>query len=166
MMSATMTAEKTVHQSKWGFHPISREASKKLRFINSVYAKSQHLAGAYERWDRKQPQNRVMVRRVKDADGKRRREAVLDAAGKPVPMTEPQVCPLFHTKVPSRVQNGYYYLGRADDNGYGEKILAASRQARTPQPTPEAVLPFPFTEEEIDRLYETAKDWMEAWLER
>ena len=160
-MTTTMTAEKAVHQSKWGFYPISREASKKLRFINGVYAKAQHLAGAWERWDRKQPQNRVQKQWRGGSPGSRGRlEVVLDDAGKPIPLKEPRICPLFHEKVPGHVKYGTYFLGYAKDNGFGEKILFASRQARTPQPTPEAVAPFPFTEEEIDALYETAKEWM------
>lgn len=160
-MSATMTAEKTVHQSNWGYHPISFESSKKLRFINGVYAKAQHLAGAWERWDRKLPENRVVKRAVRDASGlKIGTEIVKDNSGNPVAWAEPNICSLFHEKVPSHVKYGGYIRGSAKDNGFGEKILSASRQARIPQPTPEDVQPFPFTEEEIDRLYEAAKEWM------
>jgi hypothetical protein len=155
------TAMKT-YQSKWGYHPISLEASKKLRFINGVYAKAQHLAGAWERWERKSPQNRVVKRAIKDDKGlKIKTEVVKDAAGKPVPWLEPQVCPLFHDKIAGKVQYGTYHWGYAKDNGFGEKILAASRQARTPMPTPEEVAPFLFTEEEIDKLYESAKAWLQ-----
>jgi hypothetical protein len=150
-----------VYQSKWGFHPISKESSKKLRFLNGVYAKAQHMAGAWERWERKQPQNRVQKRILRDSAGQKYgKEIVLDDQGKPIPLPEPQICELFHEKVPSHVQWGTYISGRAEDNGFGAKILAASRQARTPQPTQEAVQPFPFTEEEIDRLYESAKNWI------
>lgn len=158
----TLTAEKTVHQSKWGFHPISREASQKLRFINGVYAKAQHLAGAWERWERKRPENRVMKRAIKAPDGvKVGTEIVKDALGNPVFHSEPQVCPLFHETVPGHMKYGGYIRAAALDNGFGDKILFASRQARTPQPTPADVLSFPFTEEEIDALYETAKSWMD-----
>ena len=156
----TMTAEKAVHQSKWGYHPISLEASKKLRYINGVYAKAQHLAGAWERWDRKQPQNRIQKQTVKDLNGRKRRETVL-VNGAPVPLPEPQICKLFHEKVQKYVRYGCYFPGRAKDNGFGDKIIHASRQARTPQPTPEAVAEFLLTEEEINVLYEHAKGWME-----
>ena len=156
------TSDQTVFQSKWGFHPVSREASKKLRYINGVYAKAQHMAGAWERWDRKMPENRILRRTIKDETGKRRREIVCDVQGKPIPMPEPQVCPLFHEKVPSHVKWGSYVRGVAKDNGFGDKILYASRLARKPQPTPQEVPPIPFTEEEIDRLYETAKNWLES----
>lgn len=158
---STMT-EKAVHQSKWGFHPVSLAASKKLRFINGVYAKAQRLAGAWERWERKIPSNRVIRRSIRDAKGlKIGMEVVKDQAGNPVPWKEPQVCPLFHVTIPSAISKWSRTDGRAEDNGFGEKILFASRQARIPQPTPKDVLPFPFTEEEIDRLYETAKEWNE-----
>ena len=158
---STMT-EKAVHQSKWGFHPVSREASKKLRFINAVYAKAQHLAGAWERWERKIPSNRVIRRSIRDSKGlKIGMEVVKDEAGNPVLWKEPQVCPLFHVTIPGTTSKWSRTDGRAEDNGFGDKILFASRQARIPQPTPADVLPFPFTEQEIDSLYETAKEWMD-----
>lgn len=156
--------EKAVHQSKWGFHSCSKEISKKLRFLNGVFAKAQHMAGAWERWERKLPQNRVVKRAIKDSKGiKIGTEVVLDAQGKPVEWKEPQVCDLFHDKIPSSVDRwGGKIGGRAEDNGFGAKILAASRQARTPQPTPEAVTPLLFSDEEIERLYNVAKDWLES----
>lgn len=156
--------ENGVHQSKWGFHPCSKETSKKLRFLNGVYAKAQHMAGAWERWERKLPHNRVVKRAIKDEKGiKVGTEVVLDAQGQPVPWKEPEICTLFHDKIPSSVDRwGGKIGGRAEDNGFGADILAASRQARTPQATPQTVKPLPFSDEEIDRLCSVAKDWLES----
>lgn len=152
------------YQSKWGFHPVSRESSKKLRFLNSVYAKSQHLAAAWERWENKQPHNRVMKRAVKDSSGmKIGTEIVKDENSNPVIQKEPEICSLFHEKIPAKQLSwGGYLAARTKDNGFGLTILYASRLARTPQPTADAVKPIEFTEEEIDRLYQIAQDWMKS----
>lgn len=147
----TTTIEK-VYQSKFGYHPISFEASKKLRFINGVFAKAQHLAGAWERWNRKLPHNRVMKMAIRDENGRKiGTEIVKNATGQPLPLVEPQICPLFHVK-------GSIY---ARSNGFGERIMYDSRKARTPQPTPEDVQPCTFTEQEIDKLFEAAKSWID-----
>jgi len=158
------TVVKKAVQSRFGFHPCSKETSKKLRFLNGVYAKAQHMAGAWERWERKLPHNRVVKRSIKDDKGiKVGTEIVLDAAGRPVEWKEPQTCDLFHDKIPSSVDRwGGKISGRAEDNGFGGKILAASQQARMPQTTPETVTPLLFSDEEIDRLYAVAKDWLKS----
>lgn len=151
-----------VYQSKWGFHNVSLETSKKLRFINGVYAKSQHLAGAWERWDRKDPQNRVIKIRIKGSPGMSfGKEVKKDAAGEPVKWLEPSVCPLFHKVIPSYSNTWGKVSGFYDDNGLGQRIIDASRLARTPVSKPELVENCPFTEEEIDDLYNSAKFWLE-----
>lgn len=158
-----IATEKKVFQSKWGFHHCSRETSRKLRFLNLVYAKAQHMAGAWERWERKRPENRVMKRAIKDEKGlKVGTEVVLDAQGNPVPWPEPQICILFHETIPSSVDRwGSRTNGRAKDNGFGGEILKVSRQARTLKATPEEVQPLLFSDEEIDRLYLICKGWLE-----
>lgn len=150
-MSTVNVNEAKVHQSRWGYHPISYESSRKLRFINSVYAKAQHKAGEWERWDRKQPQNRVKRVYLKNIYGQRIRcvEEHL--------WEEPQIIPYFHEKIPGKTTSYYTVLGRAASLGVGEKFLKLSRQARTPQPTPQDVLPFPISEEEIDQVYQIVK---------
>ena len=144
-MYMSKVAEKNVHQSKWGFHPISFSSSKKLRFINSVYEKAQRLAGSWERWNRKEPQNLVIRRAIRNSSGQKIGSEIVKV------WDEPKVCSLFFQKGSTIARN----------NGFGGKILFASKQARTPQPTPEEVLPFHFTEEEIDQLYESAKEWID-----
>lgn len=151
-MNAT---QKTVHQSRWGFHPISREASKKLRFINGVFAKAQHAAAAWVRWDRKDPKNRILKRRDKDG----RKQPVLDAEGKPVLMKEPKYNPLFHTVQAFERKETYWCVPSLyRSTGLGEKVLSWSRIARMPAPTSDAVQELPVTEEEIEQLYQQVKE--------
>jgi hypothetical protein len=149
------TMQKNVFQSRWGFHPISRESSKKLRFINGKFAKAQHAAGRWERWEHKQPQNRVLMERTSP---RAKKTPVLGADGKPVLMSEPKVNPLFFITQPTQDKGWYQILGRAKSTGLGEKILMCSRIARTPAATPEDVKELPITEEEIDKLYQLLND--------
>ena len=97
-----MTMQKT-YQSKWGYHPTSREASKKLRFVNGLYSKALKMAGNWERWNRKDPKNRVQKEIFRHADGKKYASKILkDAEGKPIQIPEPKICFLFHEKVQNK----------------------------------------------------------------
>ena len=97
-------------------------------------------------------------------------EIIKDSAGNPLPWLEPGFCDLFYEKTGKLVWGGYIsgkwqgYVSETDfylkDNCLGAEILHASRIARTPMPTADAVADFPYTEEEIDALYQKAKDWM------
>ena len=151
---------KEIYQSKWGYHPISLDASKKLRFINGVFSKAQHLAGAWNRWNRKLPENRVVKKIIRSDDGKMKigSEIVKDEFGKPLFWKEPQLCPLFYNKTTR--YSSTYEISKIVDNGLGESVIFASKQARIPQQNPEDVKKFLFTEEEIDRIYNSAKEWL------
>jgi hypothetical protein len=159
-MSATLQAE--VFQSRWGYHSVGAGTYSKLRFLNGVYQKALSLAAAWERWDRKLPKNRVERRKIRDDE----RRVV--AYGESVPLAEPEICPVFFDKVVRNVnldRNGKFFKGGipktfVEDNGLGEKILAASRQARTPVASPEDVRPLRISVKEIDELYEQALEWV------
>lgn len=148
----SIVAQKTF-QSKFGFHPISKEYSKKLRFINGVYAKAQHVAGSWERWANKEEQNRVLKKSIRNDQNQVVEREIIGV------WEEPKVCPLFHDTKSKVIYNWGFCRARALDNGIGQKIIEASRQARTPMPNEKDVLPFPFTEKEIDFLYDSAKNW-------
>ena len=115
-----MTVENVVHESKWGFHSVSKEAYSKLRFLNAIYDKSLHLAAAWERWNNKLPQNRIQKRAIRDDKGwKIGSEIVLDLNGNPISLIEPKLCPLFHNFAKSKWSDEFY----VQDNGFGEMIL-------------------------------------------
>src|SRR4051812_40924120 len=89
--------------------------------------------GAWERWSRKAPHNRV------------RRPA--GGFGVPEPLPEPPLDPYFCPKkgLPS---------GKEVVVFRGEAIEQADRQARRPKATPEEVEHLPVPEAEVRRLYE------------
>ncbi len=158
-----MNATENVYQSKWGYHPCSKEMSKKLRTINRVYLKALRLQAAHDRWANKDPQNRVLFSTVRDEEGKRTgRIPVLDKQNKPVPMKEPKLCKIFEwtykyepNRRPRRISK------------IGESILEASRQARKPVATPEEVKRLAYgycdgSEAAVCRLYEQCVAWESA----
>jgi hypothetical protein len=159
-----MNATETVHQSKWGYHPCSKETSKKLRTINRVYLKALRLQAAHDRWANKDPQNRVLFSTVRDESGKKTgRIPVLDKQNKPVPMPEPKLC-----KLPAGgliFEWTYKYEPERKPrriSKMGEAMLEASRQARKPVENPDDVKPLGVRQADIDRLYEQCVAWESA----
>jgi hypothetical protein len=139
----------SVHQSKWGFHPTSYETSKKLRFINKVFALARRNAGSWQRWERKDPHNRVHKNRK---------------TGEIISLNEPVVCELFHEKIPTR-RSSYSnckILPNCFSNGLGEHILELSRQARIPVANASDVKPLDFDDAKINFYFDLAKDWYES----
>lgn len=153
------TTDKQVFQSRWGYHPCSRETSKKLRFLNLVYQKALHLSAAWKRWEAKAPHNRVHRKPI-------RRDGQVVGYGDPVPWNEPAICPIFSEKITKKVvwhpTKGYNKDGT--DYTYVETkdrfVPAAARQARTPMASTDQVRPLSLTEQEIDALYDQAVQWM------
>src|SRR5437870_6902272 len=80
-------------QSRWGFHPCDYSTYRKLKFLNHVYQKALRMAHAWERWKRKDPHNRVMRRRIRNAQGQ------TIGYEPPVPLAEPPICPIFSQRV-------------------------------------------------------------------
>ncbi len=80
-------------QSRWGFHPCDYSTYRKLKFLHCVYQKAVRMAHAYSRWQRKDPHNRVMRRRIRNDAGQ------TIGHEPPVPLSEPRLCPIFSKKV-------------------------------------------------------------------
>lgn len=161
-----------VFQSKWGFHPVSRETSRKLRFLNGLYTKALQDVGSWNRWDRKLPKNRVQKRAMKDETGKVIGKEIVydDNTGKPKLWEEPKVSNLFFKKVAYKshwLKSGGYSsspveLEKQENNGFGEIIRKATKESRIPYPTAEAVKTLDIMVEEIDRLFDLAKSGLQS----
>jgi hypothetical protein len=149
-----------VFESKWGFHPVSRETSRKLRFLNGFYQKALHRYAAWNRWDVKSPQNRVHKIRIRDEKGQ-----VIDYRKEE--WKEPKIISLF-TQKKTKKSNYHPKKGWIGDgaiytylemNSLG--IPEMSKAARTPYATKESVKPLALSEEQIDALYNDAIKWLE-----
>lgn len=141
-------------QSRWGFHPCDYATFRKLKFLNLVYQRAVHLAHAWMRWKRKDPHNRVIRRRIRNAKGQ------TVGYEPPLPMAEPPICPMFSRKVQGK--------GFVDKKGTEETVVTDEPRvatdystARKPASEPGAVAPLSLSLAEIDELYEKARAWVE-----
>ena len=122
-------------KSRWGFHPIDYSNYLKLKALKKWYYQWLKDSANHERWYRKEPQNRVIRRKIKGSPGV---SCGYEIVG---PRPEPKVCPYF---------------------GRGTWFLTDFENARMPQTKPEDVRPLSHTIEEINQLYFKIKIWYEG----
>ena len=148
-----------VFQSRWGYHPCDYETFRKLKFLHGIHQGAVRMAHAWTRWHRKDPHNRVIRRRIRNEKGQ--------AIGymEPVSLPEPRICPVFLSKVQEkryRDKRGTDYPNGFMDEKvviYDAPIVADYRAARRPMPSPDAVVALRLSLEEIEQLYQRARDW-------
>ena len=118
-------------KSKRGYHPCDYTTFQKLKAIKKWYYEWLHASAAWERWDRKEPQNRVIRRTIKDDKGNKIGREVV---GK---QPEPVVCPYFR-------KIGTWFLADFDN-------------ARMPREQAD-VVPLSHTIDQINQLYFKIKE--------
>jgi hypothetical protein len=135
------TTTANVHQSRWGYHPVSYETFRTLKALKKRYWQTVYAVARWRRWDRK----------------------TVHQHG-----PEPKYCPTFvdesgHYKTVTHKVDGMEFRGSVYvpktlvDHG----ILEAFEQARMPQENPEDVKPLAISDEKIDLLYERVEAWFE-----
>lgn len=141
----------SVYQSRWGFHPCNYETFLLLKRLNELCERARRRFAEWQRWNRKQPQNRVVRTWLVDERGRRVGSRVVG------PRPEPPLCPVFC----ERRQAVRYH---SPDGGPPRRqevtlvcftdhdIPAAYRAARMPAPSPEQVTPLPLPAEVIRQL--------------
>jgi hypothetical protein len=82
-------SEQKVYEGRWGFYPCDYETYRKIKLLHKWYWEAIRDWANWCRWERKEPQNRVIKRKVKDSKG--------NTVGREVvgPKPEPVVCPHF-----------------------------------------------------------------------
>jgi hypothetical protein len=77
-MSAQQTSEIVIGEvspgiwrSRWGYHPCSPETYQMLRRLKKEYWRAVAQEATWQRWDRKEPQNRIARKVLRDALGRR-----------------------------------------------------------------------------------------------
>ncbi len=131
------------HKSRFGFHPCSYAIYCKLKILAKAYFQTIHDVAVWIRWNRKEPQNRVSRKRIRNDRGQ------VVGYEESVPIPEPKFCDLFAQKQ----QNKWNPLiTEVVWNKIGETIVDDYRNARYPC-AEEAVMPLKLSEEEIDRFY-------------
>src|SRR5262245_21923505 len=141
-----------VHQSRWGYYPCAYETFLKLKALHARYWRALRVYAAWRRWQRKQPQNRVLREWLRDAQGRRIGHRIVGP--RPEPMLDPLFC--VRTQVVSHfaddgslVRDGRI-VERVSFHDHG--IPGAYSLARKPAATPEEVTAMPISTEEIERL--------------
>lgn len=139
----TSTTQKTVHQSKWGFHPCDWETSQKLKRLSKAYQQGLRQQAAWNRWSAKLPHNRVIRRWKRNEQGQRIGYEIVG------PAPEPKLNRLMTYLNQNRAS---YSISGQWGALYPIDITAEYRKARTPAPTPEAVRPLLLTPDQINTL--------------
>ena len=127
-----MLTQTSVHKGRWGWYPTSFQTYLKLKELNKQVLREKRQLATWERWNRKDPQNRVIRPKL-------RRDGQVVGYGAPVPRPEPPV----DDKIPSR------YVADCIEVDYAN--------VRHPQPSESDVRLLKLSEEEIDRLYQKLK---------
>ena len=130
-MSLTTTATVDVFESRWGFHPCDYQTFRKLKFLKKCFFQTLRDEADWERWARKDPQNRVIRRWKRSPEG---RKIGFEVVG---PRPEPKVCPF-----------------------KGGGFLEDFERARRPQKK-EDVRPLRHTVDEINQQYYKVKGWFD-----
>lgn len=140
-------------QGKHGWYPCDWATYQKLKALNMDFDKALHQKAAWERWDRKEPQNRVMRARLKDSTGK-----VVGYAA-PIPLPEPELSSIFLKKVVKKVQwskkGGYHKDGIEETFVELDKlpIFEDYWKSRYPVAGEEGVSPLSLKLDEIEELH-------------
>ncbi|OAI54315.1 hypothetical protein AYO44_15180 [Planctomycetaceae bacterium SCGC AG-212-F19] len=138
-------------RSRWGYHPCDYSTYLLLKELHRLYEKAHHAYAAWGRWARKEPQNRVRRRYLRNAQGQRIGCELLG------PLPEPRLSRLFCTRTEVVQSSSGNRLGvRVPFDALG--VPEAYRAARKPAATAEEVTPLPWTADEIRRLIALAEE--------
>lgn len=137
-------------RSKWGWHPCDYQTFLLLKELHRAYWQALRRYAEWRRWARKQPQNRVIRRKIVDSSGRKIGSEVIG------PRPEPPLHPLFCVRQPVvhvRHEHGQARREETEWVGFHDHgIPEAYRRARRPVARPEDVMPLPIGPEEIRRL--------------
>lgn len=145
-------------QGKWGWYPCDMATYQKLKAINLAYDKALHQMKAWQRWERKDPKNRVSRKKLKDSNGQ------VVGYGIAEPLPEPEICPIFTSKVVKKCvwdrANNYHKDGidRTFVKMTQDSVYDDYRKARYPVPSWAEVQPLSMDLDKIDKIYLSIKD--------
>jgi hypothetical protein len=141
-----------VHKSRWGYHPCDYETFLLLKKLNAFFLRALHRYTAWKRWSRKQPHNRVIRKKIVDAQGCKVGSEVVG------PMPEPYLCPFF-TKREKVISHRQSKGRHVKEEGGAERVRLeysdlpeVYRAARPPVPRQDLVAPLKYSPEEIHSL--------------
>jgi hypothetical protein len=149
-----------MYQSRWGFHPCDYATYHKLKFLKHVYLRALRMARNWERWQRKDPHNRVIRRRIRNAKGQTIGYEL------PTPRQEPCLCPVFTQKFlkvryldkKGNVVKEGFAAPKVVTDDFG--VAADYAAARKPEKDAAEVRKLRLSIEMIDALVDRAQTWL------
>ena len=143
MTTENIPCEVYESKNKRGFHPCDYETFLKLKQLHKIYWATAKNLAAWFRWNAKEPQNRILTKKIKDPTTNK-------IIGKKIigPKPEPNYCKIFalHTNYRRDYMTIPEHL---NDHG----IIDAYNYARIPRPADE-VKPLQISETKINELFE------------
>ncbi len=133
----------TTYESRWGHHPCDKETYFKLKELQRCYWEAVRAEHEWERWNRKDPQNRVIREKIRDEKGRITGSNVIG------PRPEPVRSKLFYKTYKVPAWNG---SEREVTTFEYADIVTDCRKARTPVADPNKVPKLSLTIKEIDNL--------------
>ncbi len=131
-----------VFETKWGFVAYSYEDYLKLKELNRIFYKARTNAARWNRWARKEPQNRVQRRWIRNEQGQKIGHKVVG------PVSEPVVCSMFSKK------HRWF-----DQYVTDSTVEIEYRNSHRPVSTEGKVIKAGFSSAEIDKLLKKAQEW-------
>ncbi len=155
-MATATTTTAGVFAGKWGFYPTDKDTFLKLKYLNKLAEKAKRQKASWDRWERKEPHNRVSRSRIRNSEG---RKVGYQAA---VPIPEPKIDNVFLTKKTYQTQSdrsGRWHPSTKFDRETveftGGWVYDTYRSARFPKTTEGEVKKLSYLEA-IDFWYERA----------
>lgn len=133
----TMT-EKKVYKGRFGFHACDYDTYCKLKKLHAYYWKALRRYAEWERWNRKDPSNRLLRKWFRNEKGQKTGFEIVG------PKPEPVQYPVF-------IDANYYKI-KGTHRLKSESVLEDYQKARTPYATEEAVQPLTLSVDKINKM--------------
>lgn len=131
-----------VFETNWGYVAYSYDDYMNLKRLNKIFQKARTHAAQWNRWGRKEPQNRVQKKWIRNEKGQRIGHEVLG------PLPEPVVCDLFSKK-------HRWFDQYVTENAVEIEYQNSHRPVEKIEDVPPATMPT----KDIDKLLKQAEEW-------
>jgi hypothetical protein len=123
---------KQVHKTQWGFVPCDYEQFKKIKRLHFLYCENLRMAGRRKRYFRKESQNRVTRKIIRNKAGQK------IGYGPKTPWRYPVMCDVFK---------------------FGSVVPILYERARRPVQYPDQVPKLPLSEKQVGKMLKKAEHW-------
>jgi len=146
--------ESKVFKSRWGHHPCDYKTFLELKKLNYLYFKALKMRARWERWDRKEPQNRTIKKWKRDLLGRKIGKEIIGH------QLEPKLDNIFLEK---KITQGYVWDRETQKYVLKDyeivkiiniNIMEEYQKAKHPKKNKEDIVELKLTKEDINKWYE------------